>query len=219
MNNLKIAIIDYGLGNLKSVARAFEAVGNPAIITSDPEEILKAERLVLPGVGAYEDGMKGLRERGLIDLILKSVKNKKPILGICLGMQLFMTESEEFGLHKGLNIIPGRVIPLKLPKSVNLKWYKVPNFGWCDITPPIGKSVKDWKGTLLNNIKSGSEFYFVHSFYVKPDNKEHILATTVYGNQEVCAVIKKDNVVGCQFHPEKSGKEGLKILKSFCETP
>ena len=217
MNKIKIAIVDYGLGNMKSIARAFQAIGNLAKITQNPKEILRADGLVLPGVGAFGDGMKGLKERNLLDPIIKFAESNKPILGICLGMQLFMTASEEFGFHEGLNIVPGRVVPLKPPKEVRLESYKVPNFGWCNIVPSEGKSIKDWRGTILENTKHNSEFYFVHSYYVKPDNKEHSLATTVYGNQEVCAVIKKANITGCQFHPEKSGKVGLEMLKSFCK--
>lgn len=217
MGQLKIVIVDYGLGNIMSVSQAFEAIGNPAIITDKAEEIMRADCLIIPGVGAFGDGMKGLKDRHLINSIVQFAKENKPILGICLGMQLLMSESEEFGLHKGLNLISGKVVPLKSPKEVAMKRYKVPNFGWCDIKPPKEKSVKEWEKTLLESTQEGAEVYFVHSFYVKPENRGHLLAITDYGNQEVCAVIKKGNIMGCQFHPEKSGKVGLNILSSFCK--
>ncbi len=222
-----ISIVDYGLGNLKSVARAFESLGKVVKIIKTPDEILKADFLVLPGVGAFKDGMEGLGSRNLIDAIIGFAESKRPLLGICLGMQLFMTESEEFGIHKGLDLIPGRVIPLRPVDEVQMEGYKVPNVGWNELLIPSWKSrtkiISDkgnniWKKTILSNIKEGDEVYFVHSFYVRPQNSEDILATTIYGEQEICAVIQRENIIGCQFHPEKSGEVGLEILKEFYDT-
>lgn len=226
-NEKMISIVDYGLGNLKSVARAFESFGGRAKIISTPDEVLEADFLVLPGVGAFKDGMEGLESRNLINAIIKFAQLKRPLLGICLGMQLFMTESEEFGINKGLNLIPGRVVPLKPVDEVQMEGYKVPNVGWNELLIPSIKSktkiISDeediiWKKTILSNIKEGDEVYFVHSFYIKPQNPEYILATTIYGGQEICAVIQRENVIGCQFHPEKSGEVGLQILKEFYES-
>lgn len=223
-NEKMISIVDYGLGNLKSVAGAFESLGVPVKIIINPREVKEADYLVLPGVGSFKDGMEGLMSRNLIDAIIEFAESKRPLLGICLGMQLFMTEGEEFGIFKGLDLIPGRVIPLKPINSVKMEGYKVPNVGWNELLIPSYKSktkaISDerdniWKNTILLNIKEGDEVYFVHSFYVKPQNPESILATAIYGGQEISAVIQRDNIIGCQFHPEKSGEVGLKILREF----
>lgn len=222
-----ISIIDSGLGNLKSVARAFESFGVPVKIIKMPDEVLEADFLVLPGVGAFKDGMEGLRSRNLVGAIIEFAESKRPLLGICLGMQLFMTESEEFGINKGLDLILGRVIPLRPVDEVQIEGYKVPNVGWNELLIPSGKfktkvisdkGDNNWKETILSNIRVGDEVYFVHSFYVKPQNPEYMLATTIYGGQEICAVIQRENIIGCQFHPEKSGDVGLKILKEFYES-
>lgn len=217
MANQTISIIDYGLGNLKSVSRAFEALGKSVKIVNTPPEIRNADYLVIPGVGAFSDGMKGLQQRGLVEPIIDFAKQKKPLLGICLGMQLLMTESEEFGLHKGLNLISGRVVPLKSPKQVNEEGYKVPNYGWHDLLIQNGHRETFWENSVLKEIKPFSEVYFVHSYYVIPENIEDSLAIIKYGSQNICAVIKKENISGCQFHPEKSGKIGLEILNAFCQ--
>ena len=206
MNDNEVSIIDYGLGNLRSVVRAFDKLKIKSKIINSPKEINEATHLVLPGVGAFEDGMKGLNERNLVNDIKTYVKEKKPLLGICLGMQLLMTKSEEFGLHKGLNLINGKVIYLKSAKE---RGYKVPHVGWA---PLLVK--KSWNKTILSSIKEESEVYFVHSFYVKKDNKNTI-AFTKYGEEEICAVIQKNNIIGCQFHPEMSDKIGLEIYKNF----
>lgn len=207
-----ISIIDYGLGNLKSVISGFQRIGHKAIIISTPEEILKAESIVLPGVGAFEDGMKGLKERNLIDALNEYVNSGKPLLGICLGTQLLMGESEEFGIHKGLGIVKGRVVQFKGPSQVNEKNYRVPHMGWNSLILPKNKK---WSSTILSKTQENSEVYFVHSFIVVPDDEEHILATTEYGGQEFCSLIKKGNIYGCQFHPEKSGEIGSKMLEVF----
>lgn len=206
----KIIIIDYGLGNLRSIVKALNYLSKEVKITNNPDEIKNASKLILPGVGAFKDGMSGLKSRGLIKPIKDYIKSGKPILGICLGMQLLMTESEEFGLHKGLNFIPGKVVKLKDIKKVDEEGYKVPHIGWSQLD-----IIK--KDSIFSNIPNKSEFYFVHSFYVKPNNKEYTTSVTMYGKQEICASIQKDNVFGCQFHPEMSGSLGLEIYKNFCK--
>ncbi len=207
-----VSIIDYGLGNLQSVINGFSNVGNEIKIISTPEEILAAELLVLPGVGAFGDGMEGLRERGLVDPLEKYVETGRPLLGICLGMQLFMTESEEFGHHEGLDLIRGKVIKFSDPSTVQEQGYRVPHIGWNAIHSPREGA---WKNTILHNIPNDAEMYFVHSFFVVPENPENVLANTHYGNQTFCSVVKAGQVYGCQFHPEKSGEVGSKIVEIF----
>lgn len=197
-----IAIIDYQMGNLKSVQKSFEGIGFKAKITNDSKIIKKAKGLVIPGVGAFDGAIKNLHEMGMISAIKDFVSSGKPLLGICLGMQLLMTTSEENGLHRGLDLIPGEV--LRLPSKV-----KIPHMGW--------NSLGLQKQTLLTGkIEKGSYFYFVHSYYVKPQNTEHIVATTEYGI-EFCSIIEKENIMGVQFHPEKSSYLGQKILINFGE--
>jgi glutamine amidotransferase len=204
-----IAIIDYGMGNLRSVQKGFEKVGSKAIITTDPQVVLQADRIVLPGVGAFRDCMHNLEQGGFIEPILKVIAEGRPFLGICVGMQLLLSDSEEFGFYRGLNVIPGHV--LRFPKKMLAagEQLKVPQMGWNQITfmrrPP-----------LFEGVDHGSNFYFVHSYYVKPDDSSVISTTTDYGI-EFCSSIWKDNVVATQFHPEKSQAVGLKILKNFAQ--
>lgn len=209
-----ISIIDYGINNLKSVSKAFEKIKKDATIINTPEQVLSAECLVLPGIGAFGDGMDELQKRNLIEPIKQQVAAEVPLLGICLGMQMLFTESEEFGIHKGLNIIEGRVVPFPGPSSVNLKDYKVPHMGWDTLNLPDDTK---WSATPLQYIQEGDEVYFVHSYFPILTNHKYILATTTYGNQEFCSVVKKNNIFGTQFHPEKSGQVGLSILRAFCE--
>jgi imidazole glycerol phosphate synthase glutamine amidotransferase subunit len=210
-NRKTVSIIDYGLGNLRSVASGFNEVGNPIKIISTPEEILNAELLVLPGVGAFEDGMIGLKKRGLIEPLKKYAIQGKPLLGICLGAQLFLEESSEFGSHKGLGIIKGSVVKFLDPKKQD-KTYRVPHMGWNNLIIPK-ESIK--KDKFLSNILKDKDVYFVHSFYPLLSNNEFVLAKSSYGGQEFCAIFKKGNIFGCQFHPEKSGEIGLKIIDYF----
>lgn len=207
------------MGNLGSVSRAFEAIGMKTQLVSASEDILSAEFLVLPGVGAFEDGMNGLRSRNLINAVQHYAASGKPLLGICLGMQMLFTESEEFGRFQGLNIIQGRVVSMKSPVELQTEGYKVPLIGWCKLQiPTIHQQNKAlWKNSILENIHQYAEVYHVHSFFPQPDQPEHILATTTYYGQEMCSVVKKGNIVGTQFHPEKSGKIGMKILQAFCK--
>lgn len=199
-----IAIIDYGMGNLASVQNAFLKVGYPTIITSHPEEILQADKVVLPGVGAFGDAIDNLRRRGIDQTIYEIVARQTPLLGICLGLQLLFSESEENGLHQGLGIIPGRVQRFRLPAD-----FKVPQIGWNSIeTEPASR--------MLAGIPSGSYFYFVHSYYVVPEDETVVAARTDYGVNFVSA-IEKSSIMAAQFHPEKSSRLGLHILKNFGE--
>lgn len=204
-----IAIIDYGMGNLRSVQKGFEKVGAQAVVTADPRTLLEAEKVVLPGVGAFRDCMTNLEQAGFVEPLLRMIAEGRPFLGICLGLQLLFTESEEFGSHKGLNVIPGRV--LRFPEGMRDagEELKVPHMGWNQIN--FKKQSRVFEG-----IDDGSNVYFVHSYYVKPDDDAIIAAETEYGI-EFCSAIWKDNIVATQFHPEKSQDVGLRILKNFSE--
>lgn len=202
-----VAIIDYGVGNLFSLKSSFAAIGQEAIVTSDKNEIRKAEKIILPGVGAFEDAARKLRESTLADLLLEEAAKGKPIMGICLGMQLLFEESHEYGRHRGLGLIPGAVKPIAdvIPKDL-----KIPHIGWNALSFG-GKNHPLWK-----YINEGDHVYFVHSFYAA-ECEESVIATAEYG-APLTAAVAKGNVMGCQFHPEKSGEVGLNILKAFCET-
>ena len=208
----KVVIIDYGMGNLFSVRRAFEVVGAEVLVTSDPVEILQGERVVLPGVGAFKDGMQGLRQRGLIEPIRDYARIGRPFLGICLGMQMMLEVGEEFGVHDGLGLIPGRVKKIS-NKSVEGGVLKVPHIGWNELNPSA--SHRSWNGTPLHGIEPGSAVYFVHSFAAEPQNPDHALATTDYGGHPLVAVVGSGSLYGCQFHPERSGSLGLKMIQNF----
>jgi imidazole glycerol-phosphate synthase subunit HisH len=201
-----IAIVDYGMGNLRSVQKGFERMGHEAVVTSDAKTILNASKVVLPGVGAFPDCMRNLREYGLIDAVHKTVSSGKPFLGICLGLQLLFTESEEFGISKGLDIIKGKVIRFKGPAFDTLK---IPHMGWNSL------SIKR-RPQALADVPDNSHFYFVHSFHVVPEDRGVIATTTDYGFEFVSS-IWKDNIFATQFHPEKSQKVGLQLLRNFVE--
>jgi glutamine amidotransferase len=203
-----IVIVDYGMGNLRSVQKAFQKVGQEALITSDPDKVLQALKVVLPGVGAFGNCMTNLKERHLIDPIYRFIETGNPFLGICLGLQLLFTESEEGGV-KGLDIVKGRVKRFDFRN----KGLKVPHMGWNNIKI---KNKKSKIKSILGGVPDGSYFYFVHSYYVEPDDKSVITATTEYG-LEFASIVSKDNIYGTQFHPEKSQELGLKILKNFGE--
>ena len=204
-----IAIIDYGMGNLRSVQKGFERIGCAAEVTADPARLLAAEKIVLPGVGAFRDCIHNLEQGGFVEPILQVIAEGRPFLGICLGLQLLFTESEEFGLHKGLGVIPGRVV--RFPEGMQEQGEKlpVPHMGWNQI------SLKA-ETPLFNDINDGSNVYFVHSYYVKPNDPSVVASTCNYG-LEFCAAIRKDNVMATQFHPEKSQAIGLQMLKNFAE--
>ncbi len=204
-----ITILDYGMGNLRSVQKGFEKAGFEALVTADPGKILEAERVVLPGVGAFRDCMSNLEQGGFIEPLLKVIRDGRPFLGICLGLQLLFTESEEFGIHKGLDIIPGRVVRFPEGMQEAGEELKVPHMGWNQV------AVKR-PSPALAGIAEGTNFYFVHSYYVQPDDPTVIATTTEYGI-EFCSSVWRDNIVATQFHPEKSQEKGLAILKNFGE--
>lgn len=194
-----ITIVDYGINNVRSVAMAFESFGTRVAIAKTPKHILDAQRLVLPGVGAFGDGMKALSLRGLAEPLRKKVGSGTPLLGICLGMQLLFSESEEFGSHKGLDLIHGRVISFPDPKQVSIPDYKLPHIGWRKIHP------------------SSASVYFVHSFYPVPEDVACIRETAVYGGVTFPATVREGVITGMQFHPEKSGVVGIEMLREFCK--
>lgn len=208
----RVTLIDYGIGNLLSVQRAFEACGAEVLQTEDPAGIAAAEYLVLPGVGAFADGMQELQRRQLVDPIRAACASGKPVLGICLGMQMLFTESEEHHRTPGLGIIPGRVEAIPR-KAANGELIKVPHIGWSELLPPVGASY--WSSGLLANLGSYPAVYFVHSFSCVPANHNVLLAVCDYQGVRISAVVKQGNVYGCQFHPEKSGPLGLLIVENF----
>ncbi len=202
-----IAIIDYGVGNLFSLKSSFDRIGAKTFVTGNGEEIRNADKIILPGVGAFGDAIEKLKQTGLADVIIEEAKNGKPILGICLGMQLLFEKSYEYGEYEGLGLIKGEIRPISnvIPKEL-----KIPHIGWNAL------SLKEPKNELFKYIKDGDFVYFVHSFYGTSCD-ESLIADTEYGAR-LTAAVAKDNVYGCQFHPEKSGNIGLNILKAFCES-
>ncbi len=203
--NPRIVIVDYGMGNLRNVQKAFERIGAEARITRNKKEIRAASAVVLPGVGAFKDCMENLEKYGLIDPLLLCVEKGKPYLGICLGLQILFSESEEFGSHKGLGLIKGRVVKFKPDTE-----HKVPHMGWNTID--LQKECPFFQG-----IADGSFFYFVHSYYVVPEEKGWISTLTEYGDPFASSVWK-ENIFATQFHPEKSQEGGLKILENFVKS-
>ena len=201
-----IAIIDYGVGNLFSLESSFGFIGQEAVVTSDPDVIARADRLILPGVGAFEDAARKLRESGLDRVVIREAKGGKPLLGICLGMQMLFEKSYEYGEHEGLGLIKGSV---KAIRDVVSDDFKVPHIGWNSLQ--FGKE----KSPLFKYLKEGDYVYFVHSYY-GADCENSVIATTEYG-ATLTAAVASGNVYGTQFHPEKSGDVGLAILRAFCE--
>jgi glutamine amidotransferase len=205
----EIVIIDYGMGNLRSVQKAFEQVGCAAVVTADPDLAAQAEKLVLPGVGAFRDCMRNLHDGGFVAPIKAHIAAGKPFLGICLGLQLLFTESEEFGRHQGLGIIPGKVVRFPEGAQERGEALKVPHMGWNRIA--IRRPVPLYRG-----VADGSFVYFVHSYYVIPDDPAVVATETGYG-LTFCSSIWHDNVMATQFHPEKSQAVGLQMLRNFGE--
>ena len=206
-----LVVVDYGLGNLFSIDRALRRVGAAPLVSRRPEDVAKADRVILPGVGAFGDGMRGLRENGLIEPLREVAASGRPLLGICLGMQLLLDEGAEFGVHPGLGVVPGKAVPF--PRSDGDR-FKVPHVGWNALAPVPGPA-SSWKGTILGGLPAQSQVYFVHSFIVAPAEPADRLAETHYGGTAFCSVLRLGNVQGCQFHPEKSGPTGLAILAAF----
>lgn len=206
---MKTVIINYGLSNLLSVSRAVEYCGGKPEVTDDPEQVKIADSLILPGVGAFADGMNGLHSRSLDEALKDSVLRGVPLLGICLGMQMLFDESDEFGLHKGLGLIHGRVE--RIPE---LDWagarQKIPNIGWSPL-------IMENEHSVFSSFPKDAQAYFVHSYEAKPQSKRNELASYEYGGRRVCAAAFSDNgrVIGCQFHPEKSGEAGITIIDNF----
>ena len=200
-----IAIVDYGVGNLFSLKSSFAMIGAEAKVSADAAEIAGADKIILPGVGAFEDAARKLRNSGLADAVVGAARAGTPLLGICLGMQLLFEKSFEFGEHEGLGLLRGNVVPMRgvIPDDL-----KVPQIGWNALHIRA-------KHPLLKNTREGDHVYFVHSYFAA-DCDDSLLATTEYG-AELTAAVAKDNVMGCQFHPEKSGEVGLDILRAFCE--
>ena len=201
-----IAIIDYGIGNLFSLKSSFSRIGEQAVVTSDESVIKKADRIILPGVGAFEDAARKLRESGLDKVVLSEVQGGKALMGICLGMQMLFDKSYEYGEHKGLGLIKGEVVAMSgnIPSEL-----KIPHMGWNKLDF-VGE-----KDELFKYVNEGEFVYFVHSYYATGCD-EALIATAEYG-KPITAAVRQGNVWGCQFHPEKSGKVGLGILKAFCE--
>ncbi len=200
-----VGIIDYGVGNLFSLQSSFTAIGQDVVVSSDPEVLRKADHILLPGVGAFEDAVKKLRDSQMDQMVYEAVKAGKPMMGICLGMQMLFEKSFEYGEHQGLGLLKGQVIPMAglLPENL-----KIPHMGWnaLHITKPEGR--------LFANTKEGDYVYFVHSYFA--DGCEDSLAAQTGYGKLLTAAVEKDNVFGCQFHPEKSGEVGLNILRAFC---
>ncbi|HEX5471452.1 MAG TPA: imidazole glycerol phosphate synthase subunit HisH [Lacipirellulaceae bacterium] len=199
-----IAIIDYEMGNLRSVQKAFERLGHAAVITSDPPVLADAQKIVLPGVGAFRDAIAALRQRKLVEPVRAAIEQGKPFLGICLGLQLLFGKSYEDGEHEGLGIVPGEVVRFKLPAE-----YKVPHMGWNQVHYRR-------QSPIMNGIEDGAHFYFVHSFYVVPRDQSVVATETEY-SLPFCSSIWRDNLFAVQFHPEKSQSAGLRLLKNFAE--
>ena len=201
-----IAVIDYEMGNLKSIYKCLKYLNVDSSITSDPNMILNADGVILPGVGAFGDAIKHLKEKNLLNIIRQVANEGKPLLGICLGLQLLFATSSEMGNFKGLNLIKGEVILFEVGKVT-----KVPHIGWNNV------DIQNLDHFLVQGIPNNSYFYFVHSFYSVPENEENILGLTKYGDIEFCSIASKDNVIATQFHPEKSSEYGIKIYQNFID--
>lgn len=207
MKNSKIAVIDYGLSNLYSISKALKLFAANVFITDELSGLQSADAAVLPGVGAFEAGINGLKLRGLTDGIKEFANSGKPILGICLGAQLMLSRGYEFGVFEGLDLIKGEVV--RFPETVK---EKIPHIGWNEIYP---QKAVDWDKTVFDFSKKNVNMYFIHSYIMKPEKSENILALSDYAGFEFCSAIREKNIYGCQFHPEKSGKAGLEIIKNF----
>jgi glutamine amidotransferase len=209
--SVPVTVVDYGVGNLLSVSRALEQCGAQVTLAHDPAQIIEAQHLILPGVGAFKDGMDGLRAGGLVAALRHFATTGRPLLGICLGMQMLLDFSEEFGMHEGLGLISGSVVAIPATSAIGVP-HKIPHIGWNELQAP---DATKWSGTILHDITQGSSVYFIHSFTAFPDDNDCRLADASYDGRLISAVIRSGNIYGCQFHPEKSGEVGLNILRRF----
>ena len=210
-----VAIVDYRMGNMFSVKHACEYVGLNPFVTSNSDEITSADGIILPGVGAFGDAMENLRKLDLISPIMDYIESGKPFMGICLGMQLLMTESEEFGRHNGLDVIKGSVVKFPLNGNGDMDRVKVPQVGWNRIERPDCRAEDLWAGTPLAGVANGEFMYFVHSYYAMPADADAVLTVTEYGPVRYCSGVRRGNVFAFQFHPEKSAMEGMRIYKNW----
>ena len=214
-----IAIVDYGTGNLFSVRCACEQAGLDATVTSNTSEVISADAVILPGVGAFEDAMASLHSLDLAAPLKDFAASGKPLFGVCLGMQLLMTESYEFGSHRGLDLVPGRVIRLNEGEYGGRR-LKVPHIGWNRVDPPQGArdgsgAAAAWRDTPLEHVKPGTNFYFVHSYHVEPADPASIVSVTPFGDLQFTSSVRRGNIFACQFHPERSGPAGLGMYRSL----
>ena len=208
---IKIAVIDYGLGNTKSICSALEKSDAQICLTDSRGEVLLSDGVILPGVGAFAYGMDKLISRQIDVLISEFVSTGKPLLGICLGMQMLFDKSTEFGETVGLGLIPGQVLRLERFDEIP---EKLPHVSWSEIRSGGASS---WNETILDGIESGEDMYFVHSYYAEPANQDDILSVTKYSGREYCSTVKHNNIYGCQYHPEKSANKGLRVINNFVE--
>lgn len=208
-----VTVIDYGIGNLLNVVRALQHCGAEVTVADNASQVVDMpDRLVLPGVGAFTDGMLELKARGFDDLVKNFTLTERPFLGICVGAQMLFDVGEEFGDHPGLGLIPGRVVPVPQIDASG-KQHRIPHIGWSALEKPATRS--SWKDTILNRIEPLEPMYFVHSFAPAPTNEEHRLADTYYNGVRICAAVARGSIYGCQFHPERSAQHGLNILSAF----
>lgn len=214
MNSASCVVVDYGIGNVFSVMHALDNLGAEPVLSGDHETIRNADRVILPGVGAFGRAAQRLRELGLDDVLKEYTRTERPFMGICVGMQLLMSQGFEFGTHEGLGIIPGTVEKIDIKDSEG-KSLRVPLIGWYPLSPAIETSSSAYQSTPLSAVAENAAFYFVHSFSVHPEDKNTVLANAIHAGQPVTAAVQRDNVIGLQFHPERSGAVGLSLLDCF----
>ncbi|MGH6626576.1 MAG: imidazole glycerol phosphate synthase subunit HisH [Burkholderiaceae bacterium] len=215
MKTQPVTVIDYGIGNLLNVVRALQHCGAEVQVVDRADQVVVLpDRLVLPGVGAFTDGMVELRARGFDDLVKRYAQTERPFLGICVGAQMLFDAGEEFGVHSGLGLIPGRVQPVPAADAAG-KPHSIPHIGWSRLERPPARA--SWDCTILSRMAPGEPVYFVHSFAPVPAHEEHRLADTYYNGVRICAAVAYNQIYGCQFHPERSAAQGLGILKAFLE--
>ena len=216
MSARRVTIVDYGIGNLLSAARAFSHCGADVRLTDEPAAIGGAERLVLPGVGAFADCMRALDGRRLVDPVKAFAASGRPMIGICVGMQMLFDASEEFGEHGGLGLLPGRIKRIPDTTTDGAR-QKIQHIGWAAVAPSE-RSDQSWARSILATTRPGTDFYFLHSYTAWPDRESHRLGDADYGGRRISAIVRNENVYGTQFHPEKSGPHGLSVITCFLDT-